>query len=508
MAMLVVFTGCIFSGTKTIRYSLKEDIDTLDPQFTINPSAKIIIENTFEGLFEKQPDGTISKAMVKDYTVSADQKIYTFNLWDNFFWSDSQKTLVRANDFEFAFKRMFSKESLSPYAQNFLCIKNAQEILDGKLDENSLGIKAISDSQLQITLDAPTDFLLELLTTQPAMPCNSVVFEKSKGKYGLGLNYIQFNGSYQVSKWQRNSFISLKRNANYKNKNANVNITFSLGESESRAIEKFNDGTSFALTHTQQWKDKIKRNNGIVQEYEDIVWLLVFNQQDKSLANPNIRKALTLCIDSEKIAQDIQAFFTTTNQIIPPVASDYQSKKTLNQPRQNIKQAKNYLKTGLSELEISKLSKLEVIVPEYLNLSNVAGSIQKDWKNQISTYINLQPLDWQTFYDRMQKNDFKIAIVPFKLSTDSIPLFLTQVASLTNSEYALIENEIALFYKATNTTQAIFYMQQAQNKLMEHAYVYPLFTEKSYFIQDSSVKNVIFEPLGNSLYFKNAYQTD
>lgn len=488
-----------------MRYALKEDIDTLDPQFTINASAKIIIENTFEGLFKKEADGTISKAMVKDYTISNDKKTYTFFLWENFTWNDSQKTPVRASDFEFAFKRMFHQENPSPYARNFLCIKNAQEILDGKLDINQLGIRAISDFELQITLDAPTDFLLALLATQPAMPCNAVVFEKSKGKYGLGLSYIQFNGSHQVSKWQRNSFIAMKPNTNYPKKSKQQSITFSLGESESSAIEKFNDGTTFALTHTQHAKDKIKRNDVSIQEYEDVVWLLVFNQQDKILANQNIRKALTLCIDSEKIAQDTQEFFTKTNQIIPPVAGDYYDKSLENTTQQNIEQAKSYLKIGLSELKMSKLSKLEVIVPEYFDLPNIAGLIQKDWKNQISTYINVQPLDWETFDNKMKNNDFKIAMVPFKLSTDSISLFLSQVQSLTNSEYTLIEDELNLYYKARNTSQAIFYLHQAQKKLMNYAYVYPLFTEKSSFVCDSSVNNVVFNPFGNNLYFKNSY---
>ncbi|MEG2295139.1 MAG: peptide ABC transporter substrate-binding protein [Oscillospiraceae bacterium] len=508
--MVGLFTGCIFGGTKTIRYSLKEDIDTLDPQFTTNPSAKILLQNTFEGLFQKQPDGSISKGMVKDYTVSTDKKTYTFNLLQNFFWTDSQRTPVTAKDFEFALKRIFYKESPSPYAQNFLCIKNAQQILNGNLDASNLAVTAISDWQLQITLESPTDFLLELLATQPAMPCNATVFEKSKGKYGLGLQYIEFNGSYEVSKWQRNSFISMKRNQNYpiKNKKGAVNVTFSIGENENTATEKFNDGTTFALNYTQNFQDNVKRNSINIQEYEDIVWLLVFNQQDKNLANEHIRRALTLCLNREKIQQDSELFFGKTNGIIPPVASIYQSKNTLDNTEQDTQRAKIHLQTGLLELEMKKLSKLEVIVPEYLNLPNIAGSIQKDWKNQISTYINVQPLSWVDFGDRMKSNDFKIAIVPFKLTTDSISLFLLQIESLTNSEYSIIKNDVDLFYKATNTSQAIGYMHAAQKKLMNAAYVYPLFTEGSYFASDSTVKNVVFEPFGNSLYFKNAYQTD
>ena len=90
-----------------------------------------------------------------------------------------------ANDFVFAFKRIFEKNTKSPYAESFSCIKNAGKIITGELGADSIGVTAKGDFELEIDLDYPNANFLSLMTTSAAKPCNEQFFNNTKGKYGL-----------------------------------------------------------------------------------------------------------------------------------------------------------------------------------------------------------------------------------------------------------------------------------------------------------------------------------
>ena len=86
--------------------------------------------------------------------MSSDGRTYTFQLREDACWSDG--SAVTADDFVFAFRRLFGPGSVSPYAENLLSVQNAEAILAGEMQPEALGVRAADDHTLVLTLERRT----------------------------------------------------------------------------------------------------------------------------------------------------------------------------------------------------------------------------------------------------------------------------------------------------------------------------------------------------------------
>ena len=158
---------------------------SLDPQSATDASSKTIIRNLYEGLLEMDDTGTPQLAAASSYTVSPDGLIYTFLLRKDRYWfydkngndtvDDGETWPVTASDYAYAFQRIFDPQTQSPYAETFSCLHNAEAVRNGTLAPSEIGVRAVSDDQLQFTLDQPNAQFLAMLTTTAAIDRKSVV---------------------------------------------------------------------------------------------------------------------------------------------------------------------------------------------------------------------------------------------------------------------------------------------------------------------------------------------
>lgn len=118
-----------------------------------------------QGLLKKNPDGTISNAIAKQYTMQDDGLSYTFYLRNDCYWyfdenqneqiDDGETWQVTAYDFVYAFQRMFLAETRSPYRETFSCLAYADEIINGTVDYTQIGVTAQDETTLTFQLAKP-----------------------------------------------------------------------------------------------------------------------------------------------------------------------------------------------------------------------------------------------------------------------------------------------------------------------------------------------------------------
>ena len=206
--MLLSLSACSEQKTQPIRIDIPSPIKNLDPQFATDMIAQTIIANTFEGLVRKTIDGEIVPAVAESFTVSPDLKTYTFHLRKDVLWQND--TPVTAHDFVFAFQRMFHPQVPSPFAQQYIMIENAPQVLSGELPNSLLGVKAKDDYTLIFTLSKASPLFLERLCEPSASPCNETFFNETRARYGLGKGYIMGNGVFTISSWDNEKSIVIK----------------------------------------------------------------------------------------------------------------------------------------------------------------------------------------------------------------------------------------------------------------------------------------------------------
>ncbi|MGN1039366.1 MAG: ABC transporter substrate-binding protein, partial [Oscillospiraceae bacterium] len=125
-----------FTG-KSITWHLSSESGTLDPQISSSFETWKVLGHLFEGLYRIK-DIRTEKALVESEKISKDGLTYTFKLKDAK-WSDGQP--VKAQDFEFAWKRAVSPEIENQGVTSFDVIENAEDILNKKKKPETLGVK-------------------------------------------------------------------------------------------------------------------------------------------------------------------------------------------------------------------------------------------------------------------------------------------------------------------------------------------------------------------------------
>jgi oligopeptide transport system substrate-binding protein len=200
--------------------NLASNPGNLDPQLATDSASIEIIKNTCRGLMKRNGDGSITPDLAESFTMSEDGLIFTFVLSEKVFWlsQNEYSASLSANDFVYAFKRIFNPASSSPYPEKFMCIKNAQKIIDGELEFSEIGVTAVDEMTVRFELEYPYAGFLELMSHTASFPCNEEFFVSTKGRYGLDPGTSVSNGAFVVDDWNydpywNENFIHLTRNS-------------------------------------------------------------------------------------------------------------------------------------------------------------------------------------------------------------------------------------------------------------------------------------------------------
>ena len=299
-----LFAGCGGRNKQLdIIYPITGDITSFDPQVAATQDEYLIAENCYEGLVRVEDDGTVKPAVAADWTVSTDQKTYTFHLRQGLKWHLTDAVTERmgknwdpditAHDFVFALQRAVSPQTACPLYPALSGIAGAQQVYTKQKSASALQVKATDDYTLVITLRTPDAGFFPTLSGAAAMPCNKEFFTATKGRYGLGTEYSLFNGQFYV-KNQLDTSYTLNKNQEYKGANPTKvdNITLNIKDENSKVPEKLESGYYDAAFLTGSEYGALKKKDDLTAiPYANTTWAFLLNTNQGSLSNEKMRQS-------------------------------------------------------------------------------------------------------------------------------------------------------------------------------------------------------------------------
>ena len=149
--------------------------------------------------------------MCDTYEVSEDGLTYTFTLKDGLKWSDGSD--LTAGDFEYSWKRVLNPDTASPAAWELHYLKGGEEYNTQGGSAQDVGVKAVDDKTLEVTLKAPTPYFLYLTASSNFFPVKQEVVEGQDP--GPSADTYVCNGAFTLEKINPQSSYVLKKNPNY-----------------------------------------------------------------------------------------------------------------------------------------------------------------------------------------------------------------------------------------------------------------------------------------------------
>ena len=496
------FTGC-GDNTESFVYYTDQNAKTLDPQLTFNSTETSTIKHIFSGLYRLGEDGVPVKDMATKTDISADGLVYTFSLSrENYFHNDKTAIPVTAKDYLFGFQRTLSSFTNSPHAQNFFSIVGAKDVHSGTAPLSDLGIKVINDYSLEITLAVKDNSFLNKLASSGAMPCSEDFFNASSGTYGLDTKSIMGNGPFYASSWSEENGITLRRIGDAPKTYNRIRF---VPLDDKTQLELLTDNMQdFAVLDKYVDTNNLENSGYKMVEFESGTTALAFNTSDKYMSNKNIRTAISTCAyDAIKIIDDDKLVLATGFIPSSILIGDIPYRKLAGDATAaQMAPAQQYAtyRLGLTELGVSKLPGIKILIPEGEYYSQLHRAINQHIQKELGAFFSVETLPMAEITNRIEANDFDIALYSFDLPANNTAEILKLFSS--GSEYNITGYTNAAYDSILNKSHALIgdailesYIAAEQLLLLELPLAPLVFEQKAYFLNDK-ISGAYIDPLG------------
>ena len=281
---------------------------SLDPHKVESDVEFNIISDLFDGLVSVSPAGEIQPRLAEKWE-NKDNTVWTFHLRPGITWSDG--TPITAEDIVWSWQRLVDPKTASPYASypGSMRIVNGTDIAEGKKAPESLGVKAINDTTLEVTLTQPNAAFLAMLAHPSLVPIDKVLVGRFGDKWTKPEHFVS-SGAYKLSQWVVNERIVAVRNPKYwDNEHTVINkVTYLPISSEAADVNRYKAGEiDIVYTVPINQFAQLKKTLGSELDVSPqlATYYYEFNTTRPPFNDARVRKALNLALDKDIIADKV-----------------------------------------------------------------------------------------------------------------------------------------------------------------------------------------------------------
>lgn len=408
-------SGTSATGEKVLRIYADEP-PTMDPQKGNSMINATVGFHVYEGLV-RNVNGKIEPAGAKEWKVSDDGLTYTFTLNKDAKWSDGQP--VKAEEYVYGLQRLVNPDTAAPMAYLVEPIMNAKEITAGEKKPEELGVKAVDDSTIEITLKAPANYILQILSSSLCTPVRKDIVEKYGKDYAATPDKMIFNGPFAITDWQHDSSMTMEKNDSYWNKDRIKldKIEETILEDKETALNLYNDDqldySPVPASANAQYPDVEPMPTGGTDYMQ-----INLESGNKFLANKNFRKALSYGISREETSKLSSASSNKPlSRFIFPGVVGPTDDKTFGDayPYEpyplagDANKAKEYLNKALQELGVSDPAQatFKISYAEGDAGRKKVEVYQEQWSKNLGIKAVLEPVPYATLYENQAAGKFE-----------------------------------------------------------------------------------------------------
>jgi oligopeptide transport system substrate-binding protein len=484
-----------------------------------------ILYNTYEGLYRLDKDNQPEIAGAAEAaTVSSDGLTYTIKLRQDAKWSNGDP--VTAADYVYSWQRTLDPKTASEYAYMFSPVKNADQINSGKVDKSQLGVKAVDDYTLQVTLEQVTPYFTSLLAFPTFAPQDQKVVEQYGDDYAKTSEKEVYNGPFKLADFSgagTDTEYKLVKNDTYWDQ-ANVKlqtINFSVVKESSTAMNLFKDGEADEIGLSGEAALQNKDNKAWVAEPSAMTQYLELNQTKKNspFRNKNLRKAISYAINRQQMVDKILGDGSYVSNDIVPQKMSYNpttkvdfTKDTSMKLKYSAAQAKKYWKKAKKELGIKKLD-VSLLASDTESSKKMCEYLQGALQDTLSgVKVSVSNVPLSVRLDRSNKGKFDIVmnnwIADFGDPINFLDLFTSDSSynrgNWSNTTYDKLVAKSSS-EDAADPTARWTDMVKADQLLSKELGVIPLYQSSGAGLRNTKVKNVYAHVAGAGTDYKWAY---
>ena len=528
---VTAFAGCGKKKADGITVQIGPNPETLDPALNSAVDGGNMLITLFETLLIIDQDNKVQPGQAEKYEVSPDGLTWTFTMRDGLKWSDG--TELNAKDFEYTFKRIADTNVAAPYAETVIgMIEGYKDAIDSKNPEK-LNVKASDDGKtLTIKLAYPCSYFDKIVAFGTMSPVQKATVEKNGDSWATKPETYVCNGPYTITEWTPSEKIVCKKNENYKggwdsSKIVNDKLTFLLLEDSSASYTAYTGGTAQLIKDVPTEEiPTLKKDKKDEFNVDPILgtYYLSMNLNKAPFNNKNVRKALSLAIDRDYVANTVmQGTYTPAYNYVGTGVDDVDPGKFLENSK-----AANGGKTYISEdykanLEEAKKALAEAGYPEGKGFPTITYStndtgyhkavaeyLQQVYKD-LGITMNIDIVDWSSFTPKRRAGEYEMArngwIMDYNDASNMIELFVSSNGNNDGKYNNPAFDKAMEDSKVADKTAHFAALHEAEKIVSEDYGFIPVAYYNDFWLQSTSLKGTWHSPYGY-WYLQYAYLAD
>lgn len=401
---------------KILSVQVGPDPETIDPALNSAVDGGNMLLHSFECLLAVDQDGKLIPGQAESWETSEDGLTWTFHLRDGLKWSDGSD--LTAKDFEYSWKRVCDPMVAAPYAETVLgMVEGFSSAIAGNLDD--LQVVATDDKTLTVTLSAPCSYFGSLAAFATLSPVQQATVEANGDAWATSAETYITNGPFYISEWVPGSHILMSKNPNYWNADAIklAGIKWNLIEDANASYSAYQTGEVLMIKDVPT--EEIPSLTGSSDFYVDPIigtYYLSLNTQREPFTDAKVRKALSLAIDREYVANTLmQGTYSPAYNFMGPGWIDTDGSQFMD----NANGGQTYISTDYeANLEEAKQLLADAGYPDGEGLpaitysTNDAGYhkvvaeyLQQAWA-EIGVELNVDVVEWASFTPMRRNGDY------------------------------------------------------------------------------------------------------
>ena len=508
--------GSTAGGTNTAGFTVQygSNPETLDPALNSAIDGANTVITIFEPLLLINENNEVIGGQAESWEASEDGLTWTFTMRDGLKWSDG--TDLNAKDFEYSFKRMANPDTAAPYAETCLGMIDGFDAAQAG-DPDALNVKASDDGKtLTIVLSYPCSYFDKMAAFATMSPVQQATVEANGDSWCTSADTFVSNGPYMITDWTPSERIVLTKNPNYvggwdSSKIVSDTITLLLLEDSSASYAAYNSGEAQLIKDvpTDEIPSLTKAEDG-GDFYVDTTlgtYYVSLNLQRDAFQDAKVRKALSLAIDRDYVANTImQGTYTTADSIVGPgivdesgyfhdngnapyISADYEA---------NLAEAKKLLEEagypngeGYPTIEYSTNDAgYHVPLAEYL---------QQAW-GDLGITLTINKMEWSSFTPARRAGEYDVArngwVMDYNDPSNMLDLFCTGNGN-NDGKYSNADFDAAIdASRVADSAEHFAQLHKAEDILMEDMGCLPIAYYNDYWLQSPTLKGTWHSPYG------------
>lgn len=490
------------AASGTVKIAIAQEPPQLNSMKATDQVSIFVLGHVMEGLTRYDRRGNLAPGVAERWELG--DTTAKFWLRKDAKWSNGDP--VTAHDFVFAWRSVVDPNTASEYAFILYPVKNAEAINQGNMPVTALGIEAIDDHTLTVTLERPTGYFIKLTAFVTTFPVQEKFYQARTEQYAADAKDMLYNGAFTLDSWVHSASMEMRKNPLYWDAEAiklnAIDADYITADTRARLNLFIDDKIAYTQLDGETYKDALNNQFRIKKFVTGSVYFLEYNYRDNRITrNKNLRAAIQAAFDPEEFVNKVlqtpgnlpgRSLFPTW---IQGVEKTFREEYPPPEVKPDLTRARALLTSAKQELGLEEIPPLILLVSDSPTATKQAEYMQGMLKTRLGLDLKI---DVQTFKQRLAKmtsGEFDIVGAGWGPDFDDIMTFGDLFASwnlnnrgrYVNPEY---DRLVRVAMNSSDPKTRMNAMSGLQSILIEDAVMLPMYEQGVIYLQHPKLKGM------------------